>query len=57
MRFYFAKGVEKMKFDNRLVAGIFIGLLLGLHYHATLMGFLPILVLCTLIFAARIIHH
>jgi len=51
------EGVNKMKFDNRLVTGIFIGMLLGLHYHVSLIAYLPVLVLLTVIFTFKMIRH
>lgn len=46
-----------MNLDNRLVTGIFIGMILGLHYGGILMGYLPILTVITVILALKIIHH
>ena len=46
-----------MKFDHRLVSGIFIGLVLGLHYFEYLSLYLPILTVVTLIMLLRMIHR
>ena len=46
-----------MKLDNRLVTGIFVGMLLGLHYHGMLIAYLPILTVLTVILLLKIIHH
>ena len=49
-----------MKFDNRLVTGIFIGVVFGLHYTTTLMAYVPVLSVITLILVLRMfktIHH
>lgn len=46
-----------MKFDQRLVSGIFIGLVLGLHYHGSLAIYLPILTVVTLILMLRTLHR
>ena len=46
-----------MKFDNKLVTGIFIGMVLGLHYGSTLQVYLPVLMVVTLIMALKLIRH
>ena len=46
-----------MKFDIRLVTGIFVGLVVGLHYHATLTIYLPVLMVITLILVLNVIRH
>ena len=46
-----------MKFDIRLVTGIFIGMVLGLHYHVTLIEYLPLLLVATLILLLKTVHH
>ena len=46
-----------MKFDNRLVTGIFIGMLLGLHYEGILIAYLPIITVLTAILALKLMHH
>ena len=51
------EGVERMKFDRHLVTGIFIGMLLGLHYQATLIGYLPILVVLTVILTLKLVNR
>lgn len=51
------KGVKRMKFDSRLVTGIFIGMVLGLHYHASLVTYLPIMIVATLILVLKAVHH
>ena len=38
-----------MKFDSRLVTGILIGMVVGLHYHAGLMVYMPLLVIAALV--------
>ena len=60
LRYFFGAGkkeVAEMKFDNRLVAGIFIGLVLGLHYSASLVVYLPILTVVTLILMLRTLNR
>ena len=46
-----------MKFDSRLVTGIFIGMVLGLHYGSTLHVYLPVLMVATLILVLKTIRH
>ena len=46
-----------MKIDHRLLAGILIGALMGLQYHAALMAYLPFLVIGALILLLQMIHH
>lgn len=45
-----------MKFDLRLVTGIFIGLVMGLHYHEALATYLPIMIVGTLILVLKIVR-
>lgn len=46
-----------MNFDYRLVGGIFIGVVLGLHYYAALVTYLPILTIITVIMVLRLVHR
>jgi hypothetical protein len=46
-----------MKFDGRLITGIFVGLVVGLHYYSTLTIYVPLLMVITLILVLRTIHH
>ena len=46
-----------MKMDVRLIAGIFVGMVLGLHYHGVLIEYLPLLMVPTLIMVLKLIHH
>ena len=45
-----------MKFDIRLMTGICIGVLVGLHYHRHLVEYMPLLVVPTLILLLKVIH-
>ncbi len=45
-----------MKFDTRLVTGIFIGVVVGLHYGATLAAYLPVLSIVALILVLKIVR-
>jgi hypothetical protein len=55
--FLFSKEVGEMKMDVRLLTGIFIGMLVGLHYHTALIGYLPLLLVPTLILVLKMIHR
>ena len=46
-----------MKFDTRLVTGIFVGLLVGLHYYSILAVYVPILMIVTLIMVLSIVKR
>lgn len=46
-----------MKMDVRLLTGIFVGMLVGLHYHEALLPYLPLMIVPTLILVLKIVHH
>lgn len=46
-----------MKFDTRLVTGIFIGMVVGLHYGSSLAVYLPVLTIATVILVLKTIRH
>jgi len=46
-----------MKMDTRLVTGILLGVVLGLHYHTTLVLYLPLLTVAALIVVLNTIRH
>ncbi|MBI3306568.1 MAG: hypothetical protein HYZ84_02005 [Candidatus Omnitrophica bacterium] len=46
-----------MKFDMRLITGIFIGMILGLHYVETFVTYLPILTVVTLVMILKLVHR
>ncbi len=46
-----------MKFDTRLVGGMLVGLVLGLHYHPTLITYLPIFTVAALIVGLQLIRR
>ena len=46
-----------MKLDTRLVSGILVGMVIGLHYHAGLVVFMPLLVIATVIMLLNFLHH
>lgn len=43
--------------DPKLISGIFIGLMIGLHYHAALMSYLPILMIITVVMVLKLLHR
>ena len=49
------KGGVAMKFDDHLLAGLFIGVAIGLHYGATLTQFLPIFLILGVLYLFRFI--
>ncbi len=64
MRFFFrpnAKGekleVNVVKIDNKVLTGIFVGMVLGLQYHGVLATYLPVLMVGALILVLKLIHH
>ena len=46
-----------MKFDMKLITGIFIGVVVGLHMVDTLAVYVPILTVAALVLILRTIHH
>ncbi len=46
-----------MKFDHRLVTGLLIGMVFGLHYGTILTSYLPLLVIASVVMLLRIVHH
>ena len=46
-----------MKLDLRLVTGIFLGMVVALHYHGILAAYLPILMIGTLILVLKLVHR
>ncbi len=46
-----------MAIDMRMVTGILVGAILGLHYHDALIVYLPILTVATLIFLLKTIRQ
>ena len=46
-----------MKIDVRLVTGIFIGVILGLHYHSVMISYMPLLMVPTLIMVLKVLHR
>ena len=47
------KGVRKMRLDDHLLAGLFIGITIGLHYGASLVTFLPIFMVLGIVYLLR----
>ena len=46
-----------MKIDTRLLTGIFVGTVIGLHYHVILIAYLPVLMVATLVLLLKTIHR
>ena len=44
-----------MKFNDHLLAGLFIGITIGLHYGASLVTFMPIFLVLGLLYILRFI--
>jgi len=49
------KGGATMKFDDHLIAGLFIGITIGLHYGGTLTPFMPIFLVLGLLYLLRFV--
>jgi hypothetical protein len=47
------KEVWAMKFDDHLLAGLFIGITVGLHYGASLNAFMPIFLVLGILYLFR----
>lgn len=43
--------------DSRLVTGIFIGMVLGLQYHSSLIAYLPVMLFIVIAIVLKAIHH
>jgi len=46
-----------MKLDHKLITGIFVGVVLGLHYGKALIVYLPVLTVVTLIMLLKTIRR
>ena len=42
-----------MRFDDHLLAGLFIGITIGLHYGASLVTFMPIFLVLGVVYLIR----
>lgn len=45
-----------MKFDDHLLAGLFIGITIGLHYGASLVSFMPIFLVLGIVYLLRYVR-
>lgn len=45
-----------MRFDDHLLAGLFIGITIGLHYGVTLSQFMPIFLVLGLLYLVRFVR-
>ena len=50
------KEVKAMKFNDHLLAGLFVGIVIGLHYGSTLSAFMPIFLVLGLIYLIRYVR-
>ena len=50
------KGVSQMRFDDSLITGLFLGVIMGLWYTANLTAYLPFFVIGAVILLLRYIH-
>jgi hypothetical protein len=50
------KGVIAVKFDDNLLAGLFVGITIGLHYGASLSTFMPIFLVLGVIYLLRFVR-
>ena len=46
-----------MKFDTRIVTGILVGVVIGLHYGTALTIYMPLLVIAAMVMLLKILHH
>ena len=51
------KEVGAMKFDIRIVTGIVLGMVLGLHYHEALLTYMPLLTIAGLVMLLKVLHR
>ena len=45
-----------MKFDDNLLAGLFIGITIGLHYGVSLVSFMPIFLVLGIVYLLRYVR-
>ena len=45
-----------MKFDDNLLAGLFIGITIGLHYGVSLVSFMPISLVLGIVYLLRYVR-
>ena len=46
-----------MKIDVKVLTGIFVGMVIALHYSEMLMTYLPLLMIVSLILVLKVIHR
>jgi hypothetical protein len=46
-----------MHFDNRLLTGLLLGVVLGLHYHSALITYMPLMVIAGLVMVLKFLHR
>ena len=52
----YSKGVITVKFDDNLLAGLFIGITIGLHYGVSLSSFMPIFLVLGVVYLLRYVR-
>jgi F0F1-type ATP synthase assembly protein I len=50
------KGVRKMKLDEHLITGIFLGVVVGLFYTAQLVPYTALFLIGTIVLILRYVH-
>ena len=50
------RGVRKMRLDEHLITGIFLGVVVGLFFTAGLVPYLPLFVIGSVILIMRYLH-
>ena len=51
------KEVRTVKLDHRLLTGLFVGMVIALHYSSLLMTYFPLLVIATIVLVLKTIHR
>ncbi len=49
--------VGAVRFDPRIITGMLIGMVLGLHYHEALVLYMPLLVVAGLVMLLKVLHR
>ena len=55
--FLFKGEVGHMKFDTRLITGMVLGGVIGLHYYDSLVTYMPLLVIVGIVMLLKILHN
>ncbi len=46
-----------MKLDHKVMTGILIGVVFGLHYHTVLAAYVPLLLIAAIIMLLKLVHR